>query len=71
MKFTIPSDHPVFKDAKVGDTLTMTGKVTATDDEGATAEIEKCEIGEMAAREPRKKMTPIEYIIRARRKAMA
>lgn len=70
MKVTIPTDHPIFENAKVGDQLTLTAKVTEVGEDGATAEVDKCELAEpVKVREPKKKLTPVEYLILQRKKA--
>ena len=70
MKLTIPTDHPIFKDTKVGDLVSITAKVTEQSDDGAVCEVDKCELAEPAkVREKAKKVSPVEYLLKLRRKA--
>lgn len=64
VKVTIPKDHPMYdkiKGAKVGDKMSVHGKVTKMDDEGAECETDDCEMAK-ASPPKGKKMTPSEFI---------
>ncbi len=66
ISFTVPKGHPRHDDLKVGDMLTMTGKVVEVGDDGA-----KCSVDTFAKAKPiaakaapKKRMTPREYLTR-------
>lgn len=69
--FVLSKDHPLFKDSKVGDVLTMRGKITDKG-EHATVEIDHVEATVEAPKvEKKKKMTALEYLSQVKRKTAA
>lgn len=65
--FTVPKGHPKHDDLKVGDMMTMTGKVTEMDDDGAHCCVDTFSKAKAPpTKGPKKKMTPREYLTRPR-----
>ncbi|MFA6240096.1 MAG: hypothetical protein WC655_04160 [Candidatus Hydrogenedentales bacterium] len=66
ISFTVPKGHPKHDDFKVGDMMTMTGKVVEMGDEGARCSVDTFSKAKPtpAKPAPRKKMTPREYLTR-------
>lgn len=66
ISFKIPKGHPKHDDLKVGDLMTMTGKVVEMGDEGAECSVDTFAKAKPipAKAAPKKKMTPREYLTR-------